>query len=115
MQQQIIDAVEKLAQYLNLKDGLIHSQFIWDGSKAYLIDRKRAIAGDLYSRLIELSTGYPFVENYVRPFLGMYTEMQNPDRVPIMRHTVSRLKDQNFNHIHYKKVYFRKLVYEYGN
>ena len=33
MQQQIIDAVEKLAQYLNLKDGLIHSQFIWDEVK----------------------------------------------------------------------------------
>ena len=108
MQQQIIDAVEKLAQHLKLKDGLIHSQFIWDGSRIYLIDRKRAIAGDLYSRLIELSTGYPFVENYVRPFLGMsYRDAENPDiRVPIMRHTVSVSKDQNFNHIHYKKSLF---------
>ena len=108
MQQQIIDAVEKLAQYLKLKDGLIHSQFIWDGSRVSLIDRKRAIAGDLYSRLIELSTGYPFVENYVRPFLGMsYRDAENPDiRVPIMRHTVSVSKDQNFNHIRYKKSLF---------
>tara|TARA_B100000963_G_scaffold361016_1_gene394410 strand:+ start:1322 stop:2473 length:1152 start_codon:yes stop_codon:yes gene_type:complete len=108
MQLQIIDAVEKLARYLKLKDGLIHSQFIWDGSRVYLIDRKRAIAGDLYSRLIELSTGYPFVENYVRPFLGMpYRDTEDPDTVvPIMRHTVSVSKGQNFSHIRYKKSLF---------
>ena len=108
MQQQIIDAVEKLAQYLKLKDGLIHSQFIWDGCNIYLIDRNRRIAGDLYSQLIELSTGYPYVENYVRPFLDMpYKNIEDSDtRIPIMRHTVSVSKEQNFDHISFKESIF---------
>ena len=108
MQQQIVDAVEKLAQYLKLKDGLIHSQFIWDGCNIYLIDRNRRIAGDLYSQLIELSTGYPYVENYVRPFLNMpYKNIEDSDtRIPIMRHTVSVSKEQNFNHISFKESIF---------
>ena len=108
MQKQIIDAVEKLAQYLKLRDGLLHSQFIWDGNNIFLIDRKRAIAGDLYSRLIELSTGYPFVENYVRPFLGMPYEVavSEESNIPIMRHTVSVSNGQNFGHISYKKDLF---------
>ena len=108
MQRQIIHAVEKLAQHLKLRDGLLHSQFIWDGNNIYLIDRKRAIAGDLYSRLIELSTGYPFVENYVRPFLGMPYEVavSEESNIPIMRHTVSVSNGQNFGHISYKKDLF---------
>ncbi len=108
MRRQTINAVEKLANYLKLKDGLIHSQFIWDGVTIYLIDRNRRIAGDLYSRLIELSTGYPYVENYVRPFLGMpYKDVEEDDTlVPIMRHTVSVSKKQNFNHISFKESLF---------
>ena len=84
------------------------SEIIWDGNNIYLIDRKRAIAGDLYSRLIELSTGYPFVENYVRPFLGMPYEVavSEESNIPIMRHTVSVSNGQNFGHISYKKDLF---------
>ena len=108
MQRQIINAIEKLARYLRLKDGLIHSQFIWDGCNIYLIDRNRRIAGDLYSQLIELSTGHPYVENYVRPFLDMpYKNIEDSDtRIPIMRHTVSVSKEQNFKHISFKESLF---------
>ena len=111
MQKQIINAVEKLARYLRLKDGLIHSQFIWDGCNIHLIDRNRRIAGDLYSQLIELSTGHPYVENYVRPFLDMpYKNIEDSDtRIPIMRHTVSVSKEQNFNHISFKESLFLEL------
>ena len=76
--------------------------------RPHLIYRNRRIAGDLYSQLIELSTGYPYVENYVRPFLGMsYKNIEDNDtRMPIMRHTVSVSKEQNFNHISFKESLF---------
>ena len=97
-------AIESLANVLGLGDGLVHTQFILSGREVSLIEITRRCPGDLYSQLIELTTGYPYVSNYVRPFLGLEPiQPKESTYVPIMRHTVSVAAPQNFGHLHYKR------------
>ena len=91
-------SIELLAEELNLKDGLLHTQFIFTGTTFYLIEMTRRCPGDLYSQLIELQTGFPYVENYVRPFLGLKLQLpttKSPQRL-IIRHTFSSVGKQTF-------------------
>lgn len=82
---------EQFAKDLNLCDGLIHTQFISNNENFYLIEIARRCPGDLYSQLIQKSTGVNYAELYAMPFLGM----ELPDNVHIeqnryfTRHTVS--------------------------
>lgn len=96
--------VATLARKLALVDGLMHTQFIRRGDQYWLIEITRRCPGDLYSRLIELSTGFRYVENYVRPFLGAQgPSALNPLQPAwIMRHTVSRAEDGRFGAIGFK-------------
>ena len=89
--QAIRESIATLARSLNLNNGLIHTQFIQCGDDISIIEVTRRCPGDLYSQLIQLSTGINYVENYVRPFLGMpYRFVQSFDNPAwIMRHTIS--------------------------
>lgn len=80
-----------LANRLNLTDGLIHTQFISNGDDYWLIEITRRCPGDLYSQLIELSTGYPYAENYARPFIGMpFNNQERKIKHCVMRHTLTQ-------------------------
>jgi biotin carboxylase len=85
----IRDAIEQIAADLNLRAGLIHTQFITDGQSVWIVEITRRCPGDLYSLLISLSTGFNYAENYVRPFIGQPFSGDAPDRKAIMRHTIS--------------------------
>ena len=82
---------EEFANDLNLCDGLIHTQFISDNEIFYLIEIARRCPGDLYSQLIQKSTGINYAELYSMPFCGV----ELPDSIEkketkfISRHTVS--------------------------
>lgn len=60
----------RLAKSLNLVNGLVHTQFIFSGDRYWIIETTRRCPGDLYSLLIEFSTGYPYAASYVAPFVG---------------------------------------------
>ena len=95
-------AIEAIATELNLSDGLVHTQFILDRNQPWLIEITRRCPGDLYSQLIELSGGTGYVNNYVRPFLGLPVSIQNLlPYIPVMRHTVSVPAAQGFDHLHF--------------
>lgn len=104
MRQSLRDDIAALARELALGDGLVHTQFIRSGDRYWLIEVTRRCPGDLYSRLIELSTGFRYVENYVRPFLGGLGPGPQSALRPswIMRHTVSRADDGGFGSIGFK-------------
>jgi biotin carboxylase len=84
--------VSKLAERLKLVDGLVHTQFILDGARYWFIEVTRRCPGDLYSLLIEFSTGFPYASAYVAPFCGHNTAFSNmaaTHRHHIIRHTIS--------------------------
>ena len=92
MLSRIRDGIALLAKKLNLVDGLVHTQFIKNGGSFWLIEVTRRCPGDLYSQLIELSTGFSYAETYARPFVkqkfsfGKNTLKQSW----VMRHTISQ-------------------------
>jgi biotin carboxylase len=92
MLDRIRDSIALLSKKLNLADGLVHTQFIKNGESFWLIEITRRCPGDLYSQLIELSTGFPYAETYARPFIKeQYSFDKNSLKKSwIMRHTVSQ-------------------------
>lgn len=86
--------LEHLAQSLQLGDGLLHAQLIVQGTQFWWIELTRRCPGDLYSQLIELSTGMPYVQYYLQPFVahlkGSSPEPESPGlNRAVMRHTVT--------------------------
>ena len=65
----IRNSINLMARELELVDGLIHTQFIRKDEDFWLIEITRRCPGDLYSMLIELTTGIPYAELYAKPFL----------------------------------------------
>lgn len=101
---QVRASVEALAEHLGLVDGLLHTQFIACGSRVWLIELTRRCPGDLYSQLIELSTGFAYARSYALPFLG-----QSPLSATgltldaVMRHTISVPVAQTLDHVRFHR------------
>lgn len=95
------DEVMKMAKRLTLRDGLIHTQFIVEDGRFWFVEVTRRCPGDLYSQLIELSTGFPYCEAYARPFLGLepITSPRTMGCNWITRHTVSLSCEQHLESI----------------
>jgi carbamoylphosphate synthase large subunit len=95
---QIRADITSLAKKLHLTDGLVHTQFICNGSSFWIIEVTRRCPGDLYSMLIEYSTGFPYAEYYARPFLNQeldFSEIKLNDKF-IIRHTITQPKESYF-------------------
>jgi biotin carboxylase len=95
--------ITSMAQALQLVDGLVHTQFILHEGQYWFVEVTRRCPGDLYSLLIQFSTGAAYAENYARPFLGQpfdFSLRSAPDQ-PIMRHTLSQPVEQVFNAINF--------------
>lgn len=96
---------ENIAQELKLADGLLHTQFICKGNDFWLIEITRRCPGDLYSQLIELTTGYPYTKSYIMPFLGIQVQDTSEELCcdPIIRHTVTCSGTKYFSSIHFNR------------
>jgi carbamoylphosphate synthase large subunit len=90
--------VQKIAHSLNLRHGLIHTQFILKKSKFYILEVTRRCPGDLYSLLIEYSTGFPYAKYYSNPFINCIDNIDKSKIFyrPVIRHTLSFLKQKTF-------------------
>lgn len=51
----LIEITESMASELGLVDGIVHYQYIWDGSKFYILEITRRTSGDLYPRPVSLA------------------------------------------------------------
>lgn len=45
----LIKEIEKIANILELKDGIFHLQYIWDGERPWILEVMRRILGNMYS------------------------------------------------------------------
>jgi len=95
------DAIEQIARDLNLRSGLIHTQFIANGGAFWIVEITRRCPGDLYSLLISLSTGFPYAENYARPFIGQPFRGAGGERNALMRHTISVDREMSFGSLQF--------------
>ncbi|GAX87603.1 conserved hypothetical protein [Lebetimonas natsushimae] len=73
---QLITNIEKIAKLLNLKDGIIHTQFILKNDEIYIIEVCRRIPGDLYLELVEYATDINYAELILKSFIGK--KINNP-------------------------------------
>jgi hypothetical protein len=85
----LANSLEKIARALNLGDGLVHTQFLWDGEKPWIVEMSRRCPGDLYALLIEYSTGYRYAAKYASYFLGKSCAAASSTARHILRHTVT--------------------------
>ncbi|MBP6978701.1 MAG: ATP-grasp domain-containing protein [Lentimicrobiaceae bacterium] len=107
------DTILLMAKELNLVDGLVHTQFIKKGERIWLIEITRRCPGDLYSQLIEMSTGFPYAEMYARPFLNqnISRDQKSLKHDYILRHTISQLKEDYFSSLEFNfPVHIEKFV-----
>lgn len=96
-------AVNQLASRLGLRDGLLHTQFIADGDRFWIIECMRRCPGDLFGSLVEMSTGVGYVDLFVRPFLGetVPSNLRVENHKYFGRHTISvnrSLTNYTFSH-----------------
>ncbi|MGA0601682.1 ATP-grasp domain-containing protein [Caulobacter sp. KR2-114] len=96
-------AIERIARDLKLTSGLIHTQFIAADGRFWIVEITRRCPGDLYSLLIELSTGFAYAENYARPFLGLPFRDSPRQAGAIMRHTISLRAPQTFEALRFNR------------
>lgn len=84
-------AMCRLAAELGIVDGLLHTQFIAEDDKFWIIECMRRCPGDLYGSLVERSTGVDYTSMFVQPFVNepyVITQLRGADRF-MARHTVS--------------------------
>jgi biotin carboxylase len=101
--QKVRAAIEQIARDLNLRSGLIHTQFILNGDRFWIVEITRRCPGDLYSLLLSLSTGFSYAENYTRPFIGKPFKPGGQERNAVMRHTISVNREMSFGSLQFHR------------
>lgn len=101
MLREVRAAIEQIAGDLNLRSGLIHTQFISNGERFWIVEITRRCPGDLYSLLISLSTGFSYAENYARPFVGQPFSGVAREQNAVMRHTISLREEMSFGSLRF--------------
>jgi hypothetical protein len=89
-------SLETLSAELKLADGLLHTQFLLAADGAYVVEVSRRCPGDLYSLLIEFSTGYPYAARYASFFTGDRVVASTGSRRHVLRHTVTSEVDSTY-------------------
>ncbi len=92
----LLESLERLCAFLKLQDGLLHTQFILSDTKPTIIEIMRRCPGDLYSLLVEYSTGFPYAAKYASYFVD--AKLVSPPKVQrhILRHTVTADETTHF-------------------
>jgi formate-dependent phosphoribosylglycinamide formyltransferase (GAR transformylase) len=89
--------IHKVAKYLNLSDGLIHTQFISNEDDFWLIEAMRRCPGDLFGTHFKLSSDFDYTWNYIAPFIGEEFDFsQKDDARAVSRQVLTLAASANF-------------------
>ena len=85
------ETILRFVRRFRLVDGLLHTQFLVRAGDFWIIESMRRCPGDLYGRLIELSSGVNYADLSIRAYLGLKlsSEHRDVDHHFFGRHTVS--------------------------
>lgn len=107
IKEKIRNQIIRLASILNIKNGLIHTQFIVDHDlNVWLIEITRRCPGDLYSKLIQHSTGFNYSAAYTNYFINKRTDISQKivnDKKIVLRHTITDNHTGIFKSIEFSK------------
>jgi phosphoribosylamine-glycine ligase len=62
---QLIQEVERVSNILNLKDGLLHMQYLQNNDTFTVVEYTRRMPGDLYNIPVEMCTNFPYAKNII--------------------------------------------------
>lgn len=104
VRRRVREDMQRLITGLRIADGLLHTQFIANDSQHWIIETMRRCPGDLYSSLIERSTGIDYTDRFVAGFLGEAPTACGPQPHArlIGRHTISIADAQIAHAFNYK-------------
>jgi len=70
IKEQLLKEIEKVIKIFDLKDGLLHLQFLQNNDKFSIIEFTRRIPGDMYNIPVELSTGLNYAKTIIKFAIG---------------------------------------------
>lgn len=73
----LLAQTEKVAKLLDLKDGLLHMQYLMHNNKINVIEFTRRMPGDWYAEIVNYSTGLDYANIILESFL--YNKLDNMD------------------------------------
>lgn len=86
----LTQTLEKVARATGKESGLLHSQFIVGPQGPEFIEVFERLPGDLYGRLIEISTGFPFHRAYLAGYIPISLVNKRTERGAYCRVTTTR-------------------------
>lgn len=66
----LLAEIKKVINLLNLKDGLLHSQYLKNKNNFTIVEFTRRLPGDLYNIPVELATGFEYAKNIIKVAIG---------------------------------------------
>ena len=71
VEKKLVSESERIASLLMLKDGIFHIQFILKDNSPIITEICRRSPGDLYTKLVEYSTGVDYASWIVKSSIGL--------------------------------------------
>lgn len=103
-QYEVLETMKSIILKMNLTRGLLHTQFIKNESGHKIIEMMRRCPGDLYGKLIELSSNYPYHKNYVMGYVdGKFEAYSKSTPKYIARYTDTSRSNKTFEYLKFKK------------
>lgn len=106
----LLEQSNTLAKLLNLKDGLLHMQYLQKNNNVTIVEYTRRLPGDMYNIPVEKSTGIEYAKNIIRFACGYPVKIYfKPQRKFVSRHCIMA---KSFNQVTFKEELKKYIFHE---